>query len=69
MVNDDISRVLPCHRQQTVAYIWLEFTELQTSAVTGSGVNGWKTLGDEVQAANRWTERMSGRPSPQHTES
>jgi len=32
-----------------------------------SGVNGWKT-GDEVQAANRWTERMSGMPPPQHTE-
>ena len=32
--------------------------------LSGSGIDGWKTLGDEVQACNRWKERMSGRPLP-----
>jgi len=34
------------------------------TGVKSSGVNDWKSLGDEVQAADRWTERMSGRLLP-----
>jgi len=42
---------------------------VQLFEYTYSCVNGWKTLGMKYRPLyNRWTERMSGRPSPQHTE-